>query len=163
MIFSVSLQSHSGDKYYVYLTPLDKRWWGDLVLPEPNLEIYQIVLDRLEGGNVTDMHIIQEISKFIANVFLTNDVIFYYVCDDLNEIPNANRSISPQEYRSRLFSRMFDRYINSHGVEGLVDTPIIIKDAVGNNQYVHIISRDIHIASVNYLVNFIEEGFTAGK
>lgn len=163
MNFSVSLQTPNGDKYYVYLSPLSKDWWNDLDLPEKDLEIYQVVLDREKGTGKTDMHVISEITNFIANVFLNNDVIFYYVCDDLNEIPNGSHSIPPQEYRSRLFSMMFDRYITSHSIKGIFDTPIIIKDAVGNKQYIHIIARSQHNASIDYLVNFVQEGFGAGK
>ncbi len=163
MIFSVTLHSCNGDEYYVYLTPLDKRWWSDVVLPEPNVEIYQIVLDRIGGSNITDIKIIQEITNFIANVFVTNDVIFYYVCDDLNEIPNTTHNIPSQEYRSRLFSKMFDRYIRQNNLDGVTDTNVIIKDAIGKNQYVHIISKDTHTKSVNYLVDFVLKGFAAGK
>ena len=85
------------------------------------------------------------------------------MCDDINEIPNSNHDISSQEYRSRLFSCMFNRYVKENGIYDIVDTPIVFPDAVGNNQYVHIISYEKYLRSVDDIVKFVIDGYAVGK
>lgn len=164
MKFSVSLCSGNGDKYYVYLSPLNESLRRDLELEDSQIEVYQIVLDREKGELQTNFSILSDISEFIAKVFeANNNLILYYVCDDLNEIPSGNHKIPSQEYRSRLFSLMFERYLNVHKTVEATDTPIVIRDAVGQNQYVHIIARKKHAQSVLKIVDFVIEGFATGK
>ena len=87
----------------------------------------------------------------------------YYVCDDMNEIPYSNHDLPWQEYRSKLFSTLFSRYTVNKGIDEIVDTPVIIRDACGNNQYIHIIAENSHSDSVSEIVKYIIEGFATGK
>ena len=161
MKFSVSIKSDAGDTYYVYLAPLDAGIEYDLNLRSySDVEVYQIVLDRETGTNTTDIHVLNDISDFIAKVFLGNDnLILYYYCDDIQEIPSSNHVILPQEYRNRLFSTMISRYLQQHDSLDIVDTPISIIDAVGNAQYIHFISRLDHLPVVDDIVRFVVEHY----
>jgi hypothetical protein len=58
---------------------------------------------------------------------------------------------------------MFDRYVRNHNITDIINVPVIIKDAVGNKQYVHIISDQKHDVSVKVIVDFVIEGFAVGK
>ena len=72
---------------------------------------------------------------FIAGFLLDNEnAILYFYCDDINEINRRNHDITPQKYRSRLFSRMSDRDI-----------------------YIHIISRESHLDYANIIRTTIED------
>jgi len=164
MKFSISLHTPNGDRYLVCVSPLVEQLRRELELPEENIEVCQIVLDRERGDNATDINILSQITDFVAKVLLANDnIILYYVCDDINEIPNCNHNIPSQEYRSRLFSSMFDRYVRNHNITDIINVPVIIKDAIGNKQYVHIISDQKHDVSVKVIVDFVIEGFAVGK
>ena len=164
MKFSISLHTPNGDRYLVCVSPLIEQLRRELELPEENIEVCQIVLDRERGDNATDINILSQITDFVAKVLLANDnIILYYVCDDMNEIPNGNHDIPPQEYRSRLFSCMFARYIKLNGINVISDTPIEFPDAVGNNQYVHVISHNKYLSSVEEIVRFVIEGYAVGK
>jgi hypothetical protein len=161
---SFRFQSEGGDDILVDLLPLDSECSNDLHLTDSDVEIYQIVLCRESGNNVIGLDVLMKITDSIAKVFLRNpNLILYYVCDDMNEIPNGNHDIPPQEYRSRLFSCMFARYIKLNGINVISDTPIEFPDAVGNNQYVHVISHNKYLSSVEEIVRFVIEGYAVGK
>lgn len=87
----------------------------------------------------------------------------YYSCDDMNPIPSrntkgANKNLSVQEYRSRLFSYMFDTYMISHQVSGFSNTPIII-NGEGYKQFMHLIARDSHQSIVDLIKADVLEGW----
>lgn len=52
----------------------------------------------------------------------------------------------PQEYRSRLFSRMFEMYVRSHKLSGFINHRVIMEDPdnPNNKQYAHFICREEH-------------------
>ena len=101
---SFRFQSEGGDDILVDLLPLDSECSNDLHLTDSDVEIYQIVLCRESGNNVIGLDVLMKITDSIAKVFLRNpNLILYYVCDDMNEIPNGNHDIPPQEYRTCYF------------------------------------------------------------
>ena len=65
--------------------------------------------------------------------------------------------LSVQEYRSTLFSHIFDTYMYSHQVFGITNTPVIIKGE-GYTQFMHLIARDKH----QYLVSLIKQDVIKG-
>lgn len=160
MKFSASIKSDTGDEYFVYLAPLDASIANDLNIGSLDVEVYQIVLDRESGTNKTDIHILNSISDFIAKIFLSNsNLILYYYCDDINQIPNSNHQILPQEYRNRLFSTMVQRYVAKHKLD-IIDSQISIIDAIDNAQYIHFISRTSQICIVDKIVGFVRESYS---
>ena len=80
----------------------------------------------------------------------------------MNPIPSrntksANKNLSVQEYRSRLFSHIFESYMVSHQVSGFTNTPIVI-EGIGYTQFLHLISRTKH----DYIVNLIKDDVIKG-
>jgi hypothetical protein len=77
----------------------------------------------------------------------------------MTPIPSRNKSgenkdIPVNEYRSRLFSHIFDTYISSHQVLGVCNTPIRLDnyvDGIGYSLFFHFIARDIHSDIVEML------------
>ena len=64
------------------------------------------------------------------------------------------------EYRSRLFTHIFDSYMISHQVSGVINTPIQLdnyEDGVGYSLFFHFIAREIHSDIVEMLKEDIKE------
>ena len=73
-------------------------------------------------------------------------------------ITSDNRNLPVNEYRSRLFSHIFDTYMSSHQVSGVTNTPIRLdnyENGVGYSIFLHIIARDCHSDIVEVLKNDI--------
>ena len=84
---------------------------------------------------------------------------------DMNPIPSRNensdnRDLPVNEYRSRLFTHIFDTYMSSHQVTGVTNTPIRLDNYVGGMGYsifIHLIARDCHNDVVELLKENIRE------
>lgn len=64
------------------------------------------------------------------------------------------------EYRSKLFSHIFNTYMSSHLVSGVTNTPIRLDNYVngtGYSLFFHFIARDIHSDIVEMLKDDIRE------
>lgn len=128
------------------------------------IDISEIMIDRLNGGKSTAPEVLHAITGRIADLFAENEnLILYYSCDDMNPIPSrnkrsANKELSVQEYRSILFSHIFDSYIDSHQVSGITNTPVII-EGEGYTQFMHLIARDKHQSIVDLIKADVIEGW----
>lgn len=170
MNFSFNIQTKEGDEYSIAVTDADITTLSEDIqkrLLEHKLQIGEIIICRNKGNKCTGSKVLHKIANELANLFAENqNLILYYFCDDINPIPNRNskgqnKNLSPQEYRSKLFSELFDRYINSHQVTGITDH-IIILDGVGYKEFVHLIARSSHEEIVSALYNDIYAGWGKG-
>ena len=164
MEISFNIQTQEGDEYIIAvadadITPLSE----DIkqMLLEHHLQIGEIIIDRKKGDHCTGRKVLHK----IANEE-NQDLILYYFCDDTNPIPNLNtkgqhKDLSSQEYRSRLFSKLFEGYKKSHQVTGINDYPIII-DGEGYKDFVHLIARSSHKGFVLAVRNDIKTGWGKG-
>jgi hypothetical protein len=83
----------------------------------------------------------------------------------MNPIPSRNsnsdnRFLPVNEYRSRLFSHIFDTYMLSHQVSGVTNTPIRLDnyvDGIGYSIFIHLIAMDCHGEIVDMLKDVIRE------
>lgn len=126
-------------------------------LKEEGIEIVEVLLDRVKGSGNTNITVLSEISSIISRFFNDNkNVILYFFCDDLNEIPCSEKGIDPQTYRSRLFSAMYERFTINHKTLGINNISIYI-DAVGRNEYLHFIVRDLHLKYIDFIQKHIED------
>lgn len=82
------------------------------------LTFYDVTLIREGGRSTVDYKLLQKVSHTLANFLDENeDAVLCFYCDDLTDVARHHLNITPQEYRSRLFSRMFDRYIQTTGID----------------------------------------------
>lgn len=131
---------------------------------EKGIDISEIMIDRVKGGESTAQEILHAITGRVADLFAENEnLVIYYSCDDMNPIPSrnmkgANRELSVQEYRSLLFSHIFDSYMYSHQVSGITNTPVII-NGEGYTQFIHLIARSKHQAIVDLIKEDVIEGW----
>ena len=167
MTYSFSITTRKGDEYRIKLLDVDISMLAKEVrdvIETNNFDISEIMIDRVQGGDSTAQEVLHTITGRIADLIAENEnMILYYSCDDMNPIPSrntkgANKNLSVQEYRSRLFSYMFDTYMVSHHVSGFSNTPIIIKGE-GYKQFMHLIARDNHQSIVDLIKADVLEGW----
>jgi hypothetical protein len=126
---------------------------------ENGILVFNIELERTKGTNITSQKVLSKIEECIAETLLThNNSIFCFFCDFISLIPKMKRSISVQEYRSRLFSSMFERYPNIHEIKGIRNHVVII-EGCAENYYVHVIARDKHLHIVKTISESIQKDF----
>ena len=168
MNYSFSISTKKADEYRIYLVDADISVLADnvkAIIELQGIDISEIIIDRVSGGNATSQEVLHAITGRIADLFADHPtLIIYYSCDDMNPIPSrntkgSNRDISVQEYRSRLFSHIFDTYMNSHRVSGFSNTPIRIKGD-GYIQFMHLIARDELLPIVDLIRDDIIEGWS---
>lgn len=109
-----------------------------ILLPKSlNIKIANVAITLVSGLGINNASTLFEISGIIKEYLNQNDVVLYCYCDR-KEISRGVKkmSMSPQEYRSLLYSRMFDRKSD----EGFINKPIIIADEVYGDHYIHLIS-----------------------
>lgn len=153
------------NEYRVLLTSVDIE-----VLPERiqevlacrKIDISELMIERISGESTTGQDILHDITGWVAEQFAHNpNLIIYYSCDDMTPIPSRNKNsenkdMPVNEYRSKLFTHIFDTYMTSHQVSGVVNTPIQLnnyENGIGYSLFFHFIARDIH----NDIVEMLKE------
>lgn len=153
------------NEYRVLLTSVDIE-----VLPERiqevlacrEIDISELMIERISGESTTGQDILHDITGWVAEQFAHNpNLIIYYSCDDMTPIPSRNKNsenkdMPVNEYRSKLFTHIFDTYMTSHQVSGVVNTPIQLdnyENGIGYSLFFHFIARDIH----NDIVEMLKE------
>lgn len=151
------------NEYRILLTPVNTVGLPvhiQQILSNRKIDISELIIERINGESATGQEVLHDITGWIAEMFARNpNLIIYYSCDDMTPIPSRNKSgenkdIPVNEYRSRLFSHIFDTYISSHQVLGVCNTPIRLDnyvDGIGYSLFFHFIARDIHSDIVEML------------
>lgn len=167
MNYSFSISTRQGDEYRIMLNDVDISVLAENVqqtIVEYGIDISEIMIDRVKGGESTAQEVLHAITGRVADLFAENDnLVIYYSCDDMNPIPSrnmkgANKELSVQEYRSALFSHIFDSYMYSHQVSGITNTPVII-NGEGYRQFMHLIARNRHQAIVELIKDDVIDGW----
>lgn len=136
------------------------------ILTSRNIDISELMIERISGESTTGQDILHDITGWVAELFASNpNLIIYYSCDDMTPIPSRNKNsdnkdMPVNEYRSRLFTHIFDSYMISHQVSGVINTPIQLdnyEDGLGYSLFFHFIAREIHSDIVEMLKEDIKE------
>ena len=125
-----TLYSENGDEYRLQFTTERSSIISDHILDwllQEGIEVVEIGLGRVSGKNVTSHRVLQQIEECIADFMgRTPNAILSYMCDFINLVPSNKKNITVQEYRSRMFSAMFKRYVSLHHIENVFDDDEII-------------------------------------
>lgn len=137
------------------------------VLSERKIDISELIIERISGESATGQDVLHDITGWVAELFASNpNLIIYYSCDDMNPIPSRNKNSDNKDlpvnaYRSRLFSHIFESYMISHQVSGVINTPIQLDNyddnGIGYSLFFHFIARDCHSDIVEMLKKDITE------
>ncbi len=164
---SIILNLSSGDEYRIMLVDAPTEYLSEGIrnlIYENSVDIKEIIIERIHGGHVTNQRVLHQISNWLAECFIENpNMVLFYQCDDMNPIPSRNENSSHkrmpvQEYRSRLFSRLFNTYVSSHHIHDVINYPIRI-DGEGYSYFMHIIARLQHTKVVECIGADVLEGF----
>lgn len=153
-------KSPEGDVYHISLSEDKNVLSQEVVEALGNVHVVGIELRRLAGKNTTGHNVLAALEDTIAESFLQNDdVIICYYCDFINPIPKTKKNkMPPQEYRSKLFDMMFQRYVKHHGIN---DVRLSVVEVNGINEiyYFHVIYRESHSMLAAMIGSDIKEGF----
>ena len=113
------------------------------LLNSNDIEVVEIGLARVKGQTVTSPCVLALIEESIADFMLRHQkVILSFFCDFIHYVPSKKR-IPVQEYRSRLFTAMFDRYVSQHHLRGFCNHVVEV-EGVSEPFFFHIIYRKKH-------------------
>ena len=158
--FVTLLSTKEGDVYHITLSEDTVLFSEATIQLLGNLKVIGIDLRRLVGHAPTGHEMLAAIERIIADFFLSHDdVMIFYYCDFINPIPHTSKNISPQEYRSNLFKRMFERYVSQHDVDG-IHLSVITAKGIGETYFFHLIYRDEHASLAPMISQDIKEGYS---
>ena len=164
MKVSFCIKAETGDEYLVSLLSGDDAFFAtnDVAFSlGDEIEIVEIDLARVSGSNPTTAHTLSLISEGIARYFSMNEkAVLYYYCEDMADVPKSSRKedMWPQEYRSHLFSLMFQRYLLNHGIQDIIDVTIVIEQGT-RPLFMHLISRKEHSHYIERIKTYIIDNY----
>ena len=157
------------NEYRILLTPVNIEVLPDHILNVltcRKVDISELIIERISGESTTAQDVLHDITGWVAELFASNpNLIIYYSCDDMIPIPSRNKNsenkdMPVNEYRSKLFTHIFDSYMASHQVSGVINTPIRLdnyENGMGYSLFFHFIAREIHSDIVEMLKEDIKE------
>ena len=157
-----TLYSQSGDEYRLQFTTERSNIIADHILDQlsqDGIEVVEIGLGRVSGTNVTSHKVLRQIEECIAD-FMERmpNTILSYMCDFINLVPSNKNNVTVQEYRSRMFSAMFKRYVSQHHIDNIFDDEIKI-DGVAESFYFHVIYHKAHDQYAKIIADSHHEDF----
>ena len=143
-----TILSEDGDEYKLQFTTERSGIIADDILDLINredVEVVEIGLGRVKGESVTSAKILLKIEECVADFMRSHEnVLLSFFCDFINFLPATKKNLPVQEYRSRLFSLMFERYVSQHDLKGFSNKVVEI-EGIAENFYFHVISRKEHL------------------
>ena len=142
-----TLFSEGGDEYRLQFTTERSNIIANQILDrllQNGIEVVEIGLGRANGTNVTSHKVLRQIEECIADFVMRHpNAVLCYMCDFINLVPSNKKNVTVQEYRSRMFSAMFKRYVSQHHITDIFDGEIKI-DGVAESFYFHVIYHKEH-------------------
>ena len=153
-------RSSTGDVYHITLSEDHRVLSTEAIDALRDVNVVGIELRRLAGRNATGQEVLVAIESTIAEFFAEHDnVIICYYCDFINPIPHTSKnSMPPQEYRSRLFDKMFQRYSIQNGITN-VRLSVVEINGVNEKYYFHVIYRETHSLLASMIGRDLKEGY----
>lgn len=147
---SYSLTTKEGHEYRIGFTPFNV-----IAVPESITKpIIDVVIAIDDNKGMNNASTLFKFSEIVKEYLSKNDVILYCFCDT-QEIERAktHQHLTPQEYRSLLFERMFDKVSN----KDFINKPIVLTDGDDNKHCIHFFSRSKNLDQIEELSVIIEE------
>lgn len=157
---TIKIGSSNGNNFVIEFSPFSRKYFADETWQQIDgkIDVVNIDLVRVTGESKASLPTLSEITLAIANFFMSNDnIILCYYCDFLSPIPNSKKQITCQEYRSRLFSNLFHRYVKKFHIHN-VSLHVIRIESV-ETHYVHLIYRNKLSSLEETISNDIKETY----
>lgn len=159
MDISFDIQNDKGDQVRVALSYYDTESMQAFT-DDPltlTLVFYDVTLVRISGEGTVGVKTLKAICDVLFRFMDENDTaVLCFYCDDLIDVARHHTELTPQEYRSRLFSRMFDMYVKANSVTRIVNYGIKIEDNQ-TPRFAHFITPEKYLPAVKLLGNIIME------
>ena len=153
-------KSPLGDIYHITLSEETSILSAETLQAIKGTDIIGIDLRRLAGNHSAGHDVLHAIEDTIANYFFQREnIIICYYCDFINPIPRTMKNaMPPQEYRSHLFERMFQRYTQLHEIRS-IHLSVVEINGMNESYFFHVIyhERQKQIASI--IANDLREGY----
>lgn len=121
------------------------------------LEFYDVTLVRISGDKPVGIKTLKAICEILSRFMNENETaVLCFYCDDLTEVPRNHPELTPQEYRSRLFSRMFDMHVHNNSISGVINYVIKIEEDT-KPRFAHFITPEKYLPEVKLLEKLIRE------
>lgn len=159
MDISFDIKNQKGDHIKVALSYYDigslQAFTDDLSIL--SLVFYDVTLVRVAGKGYVGYRTPYVISDTLARFLNENeDGVLCFYCDSRTDILRKDLTVSPQEYRSKLFSRMFDHYIHENGLVDYINHCVKVEDGT-DTQFAHFICRETHRNAVEEIGKILKE------
>lgn len=164
---SYYFSNEQGDIYAVRISKITKGFLADEtyeLLKKHNLNIWDIILIRNGWKKkITPPHLLSDISKAIADFYSAHpNAILYFQCDDIEDVPMSKakreKGMTVQKYRSKLFSKMFDRQMECYDLS-IINFPIFF-EACGNEVYIHLLAQEKFLDIVRTIKDDVTECYS---
>lgn len=154
-------KSPEGDIYHITISKDTGILSENAVNSLKDVTLVGIDLRRLEGKHATGYNVLAAIEQTVADYLLQHEnVIICYYCDFINPIPlTTKNTMPPQEYRSRLFDKMFQRYTRQKGISD-VRLSVVEINGVNEKYYFHVIYRECHSMLATLIGSDLKEGLS---
>ena len=156
-----TITSDCGDEYKLQFTTDRSGVIADALLDflaNTGIEVVEIGLARVKGQNITGHHVLAQIEDCIAELMQSHpNVILSFFCDFIHFVP-SNKRIPVQEYRSRLFSAMFNRYISQHHLHDYCNHVVEV-EGVSEPFFFHVIYKKEHEAYADMIAEGHQKDF----
>lgn len=164
MLISFDVQNDFGDVFRVSLSSGEDAYFAtsDVIRDcDIDIEIVEIDLERIQGEHKADLRTLEIIADGIGRCFFQNTkAVLYYYCDEqeLPVVSARHTTVWPQEYRSQLFSKMFQRYTQKENTTDIIDLTVQIMQSE-RPIFMHIIARECHRSYLEVLKNYIIQNY----
>lgn len=153
MDLSFDIMNSSGDHIMVALSYYDYETINVFSSDPQTLTLlfYDVTLIRKSGEGYVGAQVLFAISDILAKILKDNsNAVLCFYCDPDTDVRRNHKNMLPQEYRSRLFSRMFDRYVEARKISDLINHRVTIENPKNptDRQFAHFICRKEHQKAV---------------
>lgn len=142
----ISFETEEGNQYVLRFKMFSE---CPVHIKKPVITVSLVLLK--EKINHNSLKFFHYITKEIVDYLSKNDVILYYYCDVKDIDFRKSRSTTPQEYRSRLFTALFDHSKNNQ----IYQKNFILKDPIYGDHYISLLYKEDSNIEVDLLAEAI--------
>lgn len=157
MDISFDINNDKGDQVRVALSYYDTESLQAFTSDPLTLTLvfYDVTLVRISGKGTVGIKMLRAVCDVLFRFMRENDTaVLCFYCDDLTDISRHHLDFTPQEYRSQLFSKMFDMYTQATDIIGIVNYVVRIENDDAP-RFVHFITPDKYLSAVKLLGDII--------
>lgn len=136
MNITIPIECSEGHQYLLKLTDCKN-------LPiESTIDIVDIALISVTNVDIiNNAGTLNKIAVILSNFLDDNDVVLYFYCSkDPIKLRKNRKEVSYQEYRSSLFSSMFNRTAKRSKMT-YINKLVVLKDNIYGDHYIHLIAK----------------------